>query len=371
MRALVVHFVPRREPAPPVLNLGQAPLPATSSTVGGVTEDTAPTPIAVETATAQITTPQLASPPSSVTGLDLGSLHSFPHTTPVHIDLLEDEFACHSDHSFVSALIHNMRSGAHIGYKGPRSAFQARNLSSAYDHVDTVSAYLSNECAAGRWLVYSITRPVLTCAAQALTQSPKSLGEYKLSCTSDPEGHSVNDGINKDNFFLHYVMVDDAVRLISKHGRGCLLAKAGLKHAFRICPVNKADWPLLGIHWRGQYYVDTVLPFGLRSSPYLFNQLADTLNYIAELNYGLKDLLHYLDDFLLVQPAFHPSHAQVQFETLLRVFKRLGIPLAEGPDKICPPSTVLTFLGIEIGTIKDELWLSSTKLREVKCQVTS
>ena len=75
--------------------------------------------------------------------------------------------------------------------------------------------------------------------------------------------------------------------------------------------------------------------------------------------------------FLLVQPAFHPSHARVQFETLLRVFKRLGIPLAEGPDKICPPSTVLTFFGIEFDTIKGEFRLPSTKLREVKCQVTS
>ena len=123
---------------------------------------------------------------------------------------------------------------------------------------------------------------------------------------SAPEGHSVNDGIDKDNFSLHYVTVDDAVRLISKHGSGCLLAKADLKHAFWICPVNKDDWPLLGIHWHGQYYVDTVLPLGLRSSLYLFNQLADALNYIAEHNYGLKDLPHYLDDFFAGPTCISP-----------------------------------------------------------------
>ena len=195
--------------------------------MGGVREDAIPTRIAVETETAQIMTPQLVSPPSSVAGLDLGSLHSFPHTTPVHIDLLEDGLACHSDHSFVSALIHSMRSGAHIGYKGPRSAFRARNLSSAYDHVDTVSAYLSNEYAAGRMAGPFNNTPCANLRCSGIGAVPKKSGGIRVIMQlSAPEGHSVNDGIDKDNFSLHYVTVDDAVRLISKYGRGCLLAKA-------------------------------------------------------------------------------------------------------------------------------------------------
>ena len=70
---------------------------------------------------------------------------------------------------------------------------------------------------------------------------------------SAPVGLSVNDGNTKDEFSLHYVTVDDVVRIIHRHVPGCLLAKADLKHAFRICPVNKTDWPLLGIHWRGLF----------------------------------------------------------------------------------------------------------------------
>ncbi len=53
------------------------------------------------------------------------------------------------------------------------------------------------------------------------------------------------------------------------------MAKVDLKNAFRICPVRKEDWHLLGICWQNLYYVDKCLPFGLRSAPYLFNMVTE------------------------------------------------------------------------------------------------
>ena len=46
-------------------------------------------------------------------------------------------------------------------------------------------------------------------------------------------------------------------------------------------------------------YVDTVLPFGLRSAPKIFNAIADILEWILS-NEGVTDLMHYLDDFLFL-----------------------------------------------------------------------
>ena len=48
--------------------------------------------------------------------------------------------------------------------------------------------------------------------------------------------------------------------------------------------------------WRDKLYVDTALPFGLRSAPKIFNAVADALQWIMERN-GVPELLHYLDDF--------------------------------------------------------------------------
>ena len=60
-------------------------------------------------------------------------------------------------------------------------------------------------------------------------------------------------------------------------GPGSFMAKTDLKLAFCLIPIHPDDWHLLGIYWQKQYYVDLYLPFGLRSAPFLFNQLSDAL----------------------------------------------------------------------------------------------
>ena len=116
---------------------------------------------------------------------------------------------------------------------------------------------------------------------------------------SAPEGESINDFISRDNYTLHY-----AITYLNQLGHGALMAKVDLKAAFRMIPVAKQDWECLGIHWRGAFNVDKRLPFGLRSSPFLFNQFADALQH----NHGITHLLHYyLDDYLMVGPSSSPE----------------------------------------------------------------
>ena len=102
---------------------------------------------------------------------------------------------------------------------------------------------------------------------------------------SAPYGASVNDGISKEEFSLHYSSVDDAVKLLHSYGKGTIMAKVDLKAAFRMVPVCAADWGLIGHVWKGSYYVDTCLPFGLRSAPCLFNHFAEALHWILVTNY--------------------------------------------------------------------------------------
>ena len=45
------------------------------------------------------------------------------------------------------------------------------------------------------------------------------------------------------------------------------MAKTDVKSAFRNMPVHPDDWELLGMEWRGLYFLDRVVPFGLRSAP--------------------------------------------------------------------------------------------------------
>ena len=84
---------------------------------------------------------------------------------------------------------------------------------------------------------------------------------------SHPAGTSVNDGISKSLCSLSYIKVQDVVRHILELGRGCSLAKIDVDAAFRNIPVHPHDRHLLGMIWDKALYVDTVLPFGLRSAP--------------------------------------------------------------------------------------------------------
>eukprot|EP00731_Ephydatia_muelleri_P011300 Em0006g194a len=154
---------------------------------------------------------------------------------------------------------------------------------------------------------------------------------------------------------------DHAVALLSQYGQDALMAKIDLKAAFRLIPVQAADWVHLGICWRRQFYVDTCLPFGLRSAPALFNHYAEALDSIMANNYGAQ-LLHYLDDFLLVGPPGKDT-CQEAMSRMLTVCDQLGIPVAS--EKLEGPTTALTFLGIVLDTSAQQLRLPPDKLEEL------
>ena len=101
------------------------------------------------------------------------------------------------------------------------------------------------------------------------------------------------------------------------------------------------DWEHLGLKWEGQYYFEKALPFGLRSAPFLFNQLSDTIEWILK----EKCAISYV---LIMEP--HASHdrdlagCQGSLTSMQKAFQALGIPIS--PGKTEGPTTVIEFLGI-------------------------
>ena len=81
-------------------------------------------------------------------------------------------------------------------------------------------------------------------------------------------------------------------------GRGALI---DLKSAYRNILVHPDDRWLLGMVWEEKLFVDTALPFGLRSAPMVFNAVAEALAYMIKRE-GVEEMDHYLDDFSLVGP---------------------------------------------------------------------
>ncbi len=276
----------------------------------------------------------------------------------------------HPDRQFTRYIVEGIRDGFRIGYIGRRSRYGGAqaNMGSAREHPEVVREYLTEECGEGRLVGPLPLEAIPEVRISRFGVIPKgTTGRWRLIVDlSSPEGTSVNDGIDPKLCSLSYVSVEDAARMVVESGRGAYLAKADIKQAYRMVPVHPQDRHLLGMVWDGSLFVDSALPFGLRSAPKIFNAIADALQWLIKRE-GTERILHYLDDFLIVAG----SHRECRegSRTLRRVFNELRVPLA--PHKVEGPATTLTFLGIELDSVAAELRLPQAKLRELKVLVAT
>ena len=186
---------------------------------------------------------------------------------------------------------------------------------------------------------------------------------------SAPSGASINDSIGESVSSLSYVGVDDATKGIRRFGQGALLAKIDVRSAYRNVPIHPHDRWLLGMCWNGALFIDTALPFGLRSSAKIFTAIADAAEWIARKS-GIQFVIHYLDDFLIIgAPASDECHAALR--TLVAIFERLGLGLPLAIEKVEGPDMCLDFLGFELDSQHMQVRLPLAKLRELQTLLRS
>ena len=118
----------------------------------------------------------------------------------------------------------------------------------------------------------------------------------------------------------------------------------------------------LGMRWQGSLFVDTVLPFGLRSAPKVFTAVADALEW-CYLQVGVSYSQHYLDDFLTMGPPAKDRCA-MNLGLIHTECSRLGVPIKE--EKVKGPTTSPSFLGIVLDMERMELRLPPPKLTRIK-----
>lgn len=266
--------------------------------------------------------------------------------------------------------LQGLNEGFRIGCTSTASELKParRNLQSALLHPEVVRDYLSEEIRIGRVIGPFSRNMVPSPHISRFGVIPKSSQPDKWRLIIDlshPCKKSVNDGIPKHLCSMSYITIDDAIERILTLGPGTMLAKIDVRSAFRLIPVHPADRHLLAMEWEDQVYIDTCLPFGLRSAPKLFNILADLLHWILR-EQGVTCLLHYLDDFLTMGP---PDSLEClrNLRILIEVCHLLGIPLAL--EKVLGPATLLDFLGIILDTVRMEARLPSDKLRRIQATI--
>ena len=288
--------------------------------------------------------------------------------SPLRWQEWDTRLSAYPDQRLRSYIVEGIRHGFRVGYSRESTCRSSRgNMKSALDNPHVIRDYLRTECEAGR-----VLGPLDPSCHQDIHTSrfgviPKSTpGKWRLIVDmSSPEGSSVNDGIREAWCSLSYATVTDAARGITAYGRDALLIKLDVRNAYRVVPIHPDDRWLMGMMWEGSLFVDTALPFGLRSAPKIFTALADAAEWMVR-QQGVEFIIHYLDDFLVVTAAdeHQGSHA---LRLLLETFEHLGLPIAW--DKLEGPSPCLTFLGFELDSTRGEIRLPRQKLGDIRSEV--
>ena len=294
--------------------------------------------------------------------IDRDSIYSKARS-PINISNLEKELKGYNPQE-ADILLQGFSSGFSLHYKGPRLAYESKNLKSVLQFPDIVQKKIDKELSEGRIAGPFENRPISTLRVSPIGLVPKKEpGEYRLiHHLSYPADQSVNDFIDPTLCSVQYTEFDKAVEMIQDLGQGALLFKMDIKSAFRLLPVNPDDFELLGFKFNGKYFFGKCLPFGCSISCSTFEKFSTFLEFVVRRAANSKHLLHYLDDFL-GGGRKNTNECQMLMDKFIMCMNKLNIPLAD--EKTEGPSEILCFLGLELDSIQMVVRIPMDKIKEL------
>lgn len=266
-------------------------------------------------------------------------------------------------------ILDGIRNGVNIDFEGERNINRkCNNLKSATQNeniIQQVDAIINEDITTNKKAGPFLTPPFPYFSYSPIGAVPKHGSWEKIRVIhhlSYPfHGDSINASTQEEKIKLGNF--DQAANAIKNLGADCYLIKLDVEAAYKQVPVRKEDWHLLGLKWKGKYYYERVLPFGLKSSCRLWELYATALHKILEkILKNVTIIIHYIDDFLFVVKL--QSDAELALKQALEICNELGIPMAQ--DKVEGPCHKLIFLGIQICTQTMTASLDNIKLFQLQ-----
>ena len=160
-----------------------------------------------------------------------------------------------------------LRYGWPVEYVSPQPPVStSHNHASATRNPASIKKFLDKELLKGA-LLGPFSQPPFedwTQISPLMTRDkPDGTGKRVIIDLSFPKGHGVNDGILKTDTPSYQLPTPlDLADLILQSGQGCFLWKSDLSRAYRQLRIDPLDYPLLGIKFENEYYIDICLSFG-------------------------------------------------------------------------------------------------------------
>lgn len=295
--------------------------------------------------------------------------------TPILTPLRAEAWATHlvaSDYpapAAALALVTCLRRGVDLGFRGQRvRSATGRNLPTAAAHADAIDADMAKQMQLGRRLGPFEQPPFPFFKSNPLGVVFKKGGTkprviHHLSWPRN--GDSVNASVME--FDVKLRAFDLAIEALRKCGKGCFMTKIDIEAAYRCIPVRPDDWPLQTMRWRDKFYIDIVMQFGLASATAIFEWYSSAAEYMVKRLLGVRHMVHYIDDFLLLES--NRDKCQQALDRILALFAQLGLPVSR--EKLEDPSTLMVFLGVLFDTISMSMALEEKRLKAIEQQLAA
>ena len=202
---------------------------------------------------------------------------------------------------------------------------------------------------------------------------PKSDGRLRpITDCSMPNGTSINNFMDETCDVFKYNSVNDVAIDLNK---GDFMCVVDIASAYRSVPIYPPHSEFQGFRWdfddgRGEIFLrENRLCFGLKCAPYIFSQLSDLIVDMAKAK-GIFRIVNYLDDFIITESSYEKCLENQR--VLLSILRHIGFSVSW--KKVSPPSTLTTFLGIQIDSVEMNLSVPQDKidkLIELICNLKS
>ena len=179
---------------------------------------------------------------------------------------------------------------------------------------------------------------------------------------------TVNDLLCEYMKTVQYIRFREVVNLVNNAGPGAYIFLIDAQDAYYRVPTHPDDWKFMGIKWAKKLWVFRSLQMGCASSPKIYTEFADAVEYIcvkknkdvAFLN-GIQQLRHYIDDFFGACPT--KKEAEKLYNSVFQTFDELGIPTRV--DKCFYPDLEHKILGWLYNTVKRTVGMVNAKRIEL------
>ena len=175
---------------------------------------------------------------------------------------------------------------------------------------------------------------------------------------------------HESEYEFSFPRIDDLADRIAELGPKCFLWKRDLSRYFLQLKIDPLEYDKLGFVWRGKLYFFTSFVWGTRHAGYAGQWLTSAVSFIhaqsgLDLISCIFFCLNYADDFCGCELEF--SRSGLSFIKLGQLLSDIG--LSESKAKACPPSQVMTYLGVSFNTIDMCMHVDSDKRVELKSEL--